>query len=151
MMVLCHFFWKNGWIKVAMTTLLQRYRLWLYHLDLTLFKYVCIFLTIDFCENLHEYFFVWNQFLFIKTIRKNAKIFYKVIILALLQRYRPWLYHVDLTLFKYVCIFLTIDFCENWHKYFFVWNLFLFIKTIRKNAKIFYKAIILAFFYILFV
>ena len=34
------------------------------------------------CENLQEYFFVWNQFLFIKTIRKNAKTFYKINILA---------------------------------------------------------------------
>ena len=41
------------------------------------FDPICIFLTIDFCENLQEYFFVWNQFLIIKTIRKNAKIFYK--------------------------------------------------------------------------
>ena len=34
----------------------------------------CIFLTIDFCENLQEYFFVWNQFLIIKYEEKNAKI-----------------------------------------------------------------------------
>ena len=46
------------------------------------FDPICIFLTIDFCENLHEYFFVWNQFLIMKTIRKNAKIFYKFNILA---------------------------------------------------------------------
>ena len=46
------------------------------------FDPICIFLTIDFCENLHEYFFVWNHFLIIKTIRKKAKIFYKFIILA---------------------------------------------------------------------
>ena len=83
MMVFCDcFVGYNIWIKVAVTTLLQRYRPWLYHVDLTLFKYVCMFLTIDFCENLHEYFFVWNQFLIIKTIRKNAKIFYKLNILA---------------------------------------------------------------------
>ena len=46
------------------------------------FDPICIFLTIDFCENLQEYIFAWNQFLFIKTIRKNAKIFYKFNILA---------------------------------------------------------------------
>ena len=46
------------------------------------FDPICIFLTIDFCENLQEHFFVWNQFLFIKRIRKNAKIFYKFNILA---------------------------------------------------------------------
>ena len=46
------------------------------------FDPIYIFLTIDFCENLHEYFFVWNQFLIMKTIRKNAKIFYKFNILA---------------------------------------------------------------------
>ena len=28
---------------------------------------ICIFLTIDFCENLLEYFFVRNQFLIIKN------------------------------------------------------------------------------------
>ena len=33
---------------------------------------ICIFLTIDFCENLHEYFFVRNQFLTIKS-EKNYK------------------------------------------------------------------------------
>ena len=32
---------------------------------------ICIFLTIDFCENLQEYFFVQNQFLIIKIIKKN--------------------------------------------------------------------------------
>ena len=39
-------------------------------------------ISIDFCENLLEYCFVWNQFLIIKTIRKNAEIFYKFNILA---------------------------------------------------------------------
>ena len=43
---------------------------------------ICIFLTINFCENLHEYFFVRNHFLFIKIIKKNTKIlnksFYRV-------------------------------------------------------------------------
>ena len=38
------------------------------------FDPICIFLTIDFCENLHEYFFVRNQFLTIKIMMKNAKI-----------------------------------------------------------------------------
>ena len=28
---------------------------------------ICTFLTIDFCENLHEYFFVRNQFLILKN------------------------------------------------------------------------------------
>ena len=46
------------------------------------FDPICIFLTIDFCENLQEYFFVWNHFLIIKTIRRKAKILYKFIILA---------------------------------------------------------------------
>ena len=27
---------------------------------------ICIFLTVDFCENLQEYFFVRNQFLIVK-------------------------------------------------------------------------------------
>ena len=53
--------------------------------------------------------------------------------------------------FDPICIFLTIDFCENLHEYFFVWNQLLIIKTIGKNAKIVYKVIILAFFFILFV
>ena len=35
------------------------------------FNPICIFLTIDFCENLQEYFFVQNQFLIIKMIKKN--------------------------------------------------------------------------------
>ena len=47
-----------------------------------IFDPICIFLTIDFCENLQEYFFVRNQFLFIKIIKKNTKIlnksFYRV-------------------------------------------------------------------------
>ena len=36
--------------------------------------HICNFLTIDFYENLQEYFFVQNQFLIIKTEEKNAKI-----------------------------------------------------------------------------
>ena len=36
-----------------------------------IFDPICIFLTIDFCENLQEYFFVQNQFLIIKIIKKN--------------------------------------------------------------------------------
>ena len=32
----------------------------------------CIILTIDFCENLHEYLFVQNQFLIINIMVKNA-------------------------------------------------------------------------------
>ena len=55
------------------------------------FDPICIFLTIDFCENLQEHFFVWNQFLFIKTIRKNAKIFYKFNILAFFFISLVWL------------------------------------------------------------
>jgi len=34
---------------------------------------ICNFLTIDFYENLHEYFFVQNNFLIIKNEEKNAK------------------------------------------------------------------------------
>ena len=37
------------------------------------FDPICIFITIDFRENLQEYFFVLKQFLIIKTIGKNAK------------------------------------------------------------------------------
>ena len=36
----------------------------------------CIFLTIDFCENLQEYFSVWNQFLIIKNDKNNKNIKY---------------------------------------------------------------------------
>ena len=36
--------------------------------------HICNFLTIDFYENLQEYFFVQNQFLIIKNEEKNAKI-----------------------------------------------------------------------------
>ena len=32
---------------------------------------ICIFLTIKFCENLHEYIFVQNQFLLIKNDKIN--------------------------------------------------------------------------------
>ena len=53
--------------------------------------------------------------------------------------------------FDPISIFLTIDFCENLQEYFFGWNQLLIIKTIGKNAKIVYKVIILAFFFILFV
>ena len=53
--------------------------------------------------------------------------------------------------FDPICIYLSIDFCENLYKYFFVWNQFLIIKTIRKNAKILYKFNVLAFFFILLV
>ena len=35
---------------------------------------LCNFLTIDFGENLQEYFFVWNQFLIIKNELKNSEI-----------------------------------------------------------------------------
>ena len=35
-----------------------------------LFDPICIFLNIDFCENLQEYFFVQNQFLILKIIKK---------------------------------------------------------------------------------
>ena len=42
-----------------------------------IFDTICIFLTIDFCENLQEYFFVRNQFLLIKIIKENTKILNK--------------------------------------------------------------------------
>ena len=44
-----------------------------FHLNekIMLYLTICIFLTIDFCENLHEYFFVQSQFLIIKIIKKN--------------------------------------------------------------------------------
>ena len=44
---------------------------------------ICIFLTIDFCENLQEYFFVRNQFLIIKNEEKNSEILNLFNILAL--------------------------------------------------------------------
>ena len=34
--------------------------------------HICNFLDIDCYENLQEYFFVWNQFLIIKEMKKNA-------------------------------------------------------------------------------
>ena len=36
-----------------------------------MFDLMRIILTIDFCENLQEYFFVQNQFLIIEIIKKN--------------------------------------------------------------------------------
>ena len=47
-----------------------------------IFYPIYIFLTIDFCENLQEYFFVRNQFLIIKIMKKNAQIVNKFNILA---------------------------------------------------------------------
>ena len=43
---------------------------------------LCNFLTIDFDENLHEYFFVRNQFLIIKNELKNSERLNLFIILA---------------------------------------------------------------------
>ena len=37
---------------------------------------IFIFKTKHFCENLHEYFFVRNQFLFIKMEKNNTNIIY---------------------------------------------------------------------------
>ena len=37
---------------------------------------ICIFFIIDFCENLQEYFFVWNQVLIIKNDMNNKNINY---------------------------------------------------------------------------
>ena len=36
-----------------------------------IFNPICTFLTIDFCENLQEYFLFRNQFLIIKNEEKN--------------------------------------------------------------------------------
>ena len=47
-----------------------------------MFDPICIFLTIDFSENLYEYFFVWNQFLNIKIMKKIALILNKFTIIA---------------------------------------------------------------------
>ena len=43
------------------------------------FNPVCIFLTIVFCENLQEYFFVQNQFLILKITKKMLKYYINVI------------------------------------------------------------------------
>ena len=47
-----------------------------------IFDPFCIFLIIDFCENLQEYFFVGNNFLIIKIIKKNSRILNRFYILA---------------------------------------------------------------------
>ena len=60
-----------------------------FHLNEKIIFYptICIFLTINFCENLQEYIFVCNQFLIIKIMKKNAKILNKFNILAFFSSY----------------------------------------------------------------
>ena len=81
-----------------------------------IFDPICIFLTIDFCKNLHEYFFVWNQFLIIKTIRKNAKILYKFNILAFFFILLVWVMILAkiFNLWNILAFFLIVFMIKNW-------------------------------------
>ena len=56
-----------------------------------IFDPICNFLTIDFCENLQDYFFVQNKFLIIKIINKNECV--------------PGITHLETIAFSKFCLF----------------------------------------------